>query len=38
MWRSNVSHGAIVPSSRTSKFASAPWTPVSGQSAWAERM
>ena len=38
MWRSKVSHGATVPSGRTSKLASTPRMPVSGQSGWAERM
>ena len=38
MWRSYVSHGAIVPSGRSSKLASVPAIPVSGQSACAPRM
>ena len=38
MWRSKVSHRATVPSGRTSKFASVPRIPLSGQSGCAFRM
>ena len=38
MCRSRVSHGAIVPSARTSKLASAPSSPSSGQSGCEARM